>query len=452
MFSFFSSLRIMGSKSFQNEFTCSLCDKYFIDPVTLGCGHSFCMPCLCLSWEEEAQHPPRCPVCKEKSHQMNLKTNIVLMTQVFLARLTGPDDLPSPEEQTCETHMKPKNFYCEVTKDVLCLPCSKTKEHVAHLHCSIEWTAEEYRQKLLKQMRCLWVKIQQNERNLHRETSKIRNWEDYVTLRKTTIIAEYWNICQFIDQKEKRYLQRLDEESKEIFQQLQESQYNMDLMGNLLRGLYEELKDLCHKPDMQMIQSNCFLPGRSEKLQLHVPQPIVPQLSSWPIAGLMDWLHQFQGKRQPLESCTLPSVRRWLSGPDRPGVDYTPTRLKYFLAWGAESFTSGQHYWEVNMAGCCNWAIGLCNDSWAKKNDMALESEGIFLLFCIQENQQCSLFTSSPLTPQYVQRPLGQVGVFLDYEAGLVSFIDVATSSLICSFLSCSFSSALKAFLCSGHP
>lgn len=145
-------------------------------------------------------------------------------------------------------------------------------------------------------------------------------------------------------------------------------------------------------------------------------------------------------------------LQRWLSGPDRPGVDYTPTRLKYFLAWGAESFTSGQHYWEVNMAGCCNWAIGLCNDSWAKKNDMALESEGIFLLFCIQENQQCSLFTSSPLTPQYVQRPLGQVGVFLDHEAGLVSFIDVATSSLICSFLSCSFSSALKAFLCSGHP
>uniref|UniRef100_A0A8D1Q6S4 Tripartite motif-containing protein 43-like n=1 Tax=Sus scrofa TaxID=9823 RepID=A0A8D1Q6S4_PIG len=430
---------IMGSKSFQNEFTCSLCDKYFIDPVTLGCGHSFCMPCLCLSWEEEAQHPPRCPVCKEKSHQMNLKTNIVLMTRVFLARRTGPYDLPSPEEQTCETHMKPKNFYCEVTKDVLCLPCSKTKEHVAHLHCSIEWTAEEYRQKLLKQMRSLWVKIQQNERNLRRETSKIRNWEDYVTLWKKTVVSDYWKVCRLLDQEEKRYLQRLDEESKEIFQQLQESQYNMDLMGNLLRGLYEELKDLCHKPDMQMIQVRteewCCLINMHHlsKLQLHVPQPIVPQLSSCPITGLMGWLEQFQGNRQP-------SGRRWLSGPDRPGVDYTPTRLKYFLAWGAESFTSGQHYWEVNMAGCCNWAIGLCNDSWAKKNDMALESEGIFLLFCIQENQQCSLFTSSPLTPQYVQRPLGQVGVFLDYEAGLVSFIDVATSSLICN---CSFSACL---------
>uniref|UniRef100_A0A8D1GCY0 Tripartite motif-containing protein 43-like n=1 Tax=Sus scrofa TaxID=9823 RepID=A0A8D1GCY0_PIG len=431
---------------FQNEFTCSLCDKYFIDPVTLGCGHSFCMPCLCLSWEEEAQHPPRCPVCKEKSHQMNLKTNIVLMTRVFLARRTGPYDLPSPEEQTCETHMKPKNFYCEVTKDVLCLPCSKTKEHVAHLHCSIEWTAEEYRQKLLKQMRCLWVKIQQNERNLRRETSKIRNWEDYVTLWKKTVVSDYWKVCRLLDQEEKRYLQRLDEESKEIFQQLQESQYNMDLMGNLLRGLYEELKDLCHKPDMQMIQVRTE--EWSEKLQLHVPQPIVPQLSSCPITGLMGWLEQFQGNRQP-SGRAVHSPLLVSCGFSFPQLFHL---LKYFLAWGAESFTSGQHYWEVNVAGCCNWAIGLCNDSWAKKNDMALESEGIFLLFCIQENQQCSLFTSSPLTPQYVQRPLGQVGVFLDHEAGLVSFIDVATSSLICSFLSCSFSSSLKAFLCSGHP
>uniref|UniRef100_A0A8C3VUL3 Uncharacterized protein n=1 Tax=Catagonus wagneri TaxID=51154 RepID=A0A8C3VUL3_9CETA len=362
MFSFFSFLRIMGSNSFQNKFTCSLCDKYFIDPVTLGCGHSFCMPCFCLSWEEDAQHPPLCPVCKEKSHQMNLKTNIVMMTRVFLARRTGPYDLPSSEEQICEIHMKTKNFFCEVSKDVLCLPCSKTKEHGAHMHCSIEWAAEEYRQKLLKQMRSLWEKTQENERNLHRETSKIRNWE---------------------------------------------------------------------------------------KLQLHLPQPVVPQLSSWPITGLMDWLEQFQVTRHvPV----FEDLQCWLSGPDLPGVNNTPTRPKYFLAWGAESFTSGQHYWEVNVAGYCNWAIGFCDDFWAKKNDMALDSEGIFLLFCIQENNQCSLFTSSPLTPQYVRRPLGQVGVFLDYEAGLVSFINAATSSIICSFPSCSFSSALKPFLCSGHP
>ena len=144
-------------------------------------------------------------------------------------------------------------------------------------------------------------------------------------------------------------------------------------------------------------------------------------------------------------------LRRVQAGPDGPGVNYTPPRSKYFLAWGAESFTSGQYYWEVDVAGCCNWAIGLCNDSWMRDSDMVLDSEGIFLLLCIRENNQCSFFTASPLSPQYVKKPLGWVWVFLDFDGGAVSFVNVANSSLICSFLFCSFSSPRRPFLCSGH-
>ena len=164
--------------------------------------------------------------------------------------------------------------------------------------------------------------------------------------------------------------------------------------------------------------------------------------------------------------CTLPQMMKqslamslclkiwdvcWL-GPDHSGVDNTPPRSNYFLAWGAESFPSGQYYWEVNVTGCCNWAMGFCNDSWYWENDMVLDSEGIFLLLCIKENSQHSLFTSFPLLPQYVKKPLGQVGMFLDYDGGILSFYDVANSSLICSFLYCSFSSPLKPFLCSRYP
>ncbi|XP_057605423.1 tripartite motif-containing protein 43-like [Hippopotamus amphibius kiboko] len=447
----------MGSNSFRKEFTCSLCVKYFIDPVTLGCQHSFCMPCLCLCWEE-GQRPPRCPVCGEISHHATLKTNIVLKTRVFLARRTGPYDLPSSAEEICEIHMKTKTFFCEVTKDVLCLPCCKSEEHVAHMHCSIEWTAEEYRQKLLKQMRSVWQKIQENKRNLNQEISKLRTWEDHVTLCRKMVRAECWKLCRLVYSEEKRYLRKLEEESDEIFQQLKESQCNIYLKGKLLRKIYAELKELCRKPDMELLQHYDIMLKRSESVQLHTPQPVVPQLSLWPIPGLIDWLDQFQvyiALDNEVVTCHVPvleDLRRLLAGPDPPGVDNPPPRSKYFLAWGAESFTSGQRYWEVDVAGSGNWAIGFCHDSWARKDDMMLDSEGIFLLLCIQENNQCSLFTSSPLSPQYFKGPLGRVGVFLDYDGGVLSFVKVANSSLICSFLSCSFSSPLKPFLCSGHP
>uniref|UniRef100_A0A8C0CL06 Tripartite motif-containing protein 77-like n=1 Tax=Balaenoptera musculus TaxID=9771 RepID=A0A8C0CL06_BALMU len=421
----------MGSISFWNEFTCLLCAKYFIDPVTLICQHSFCMPCLYLCWEE-AKHPPRCPVCREPSHHVNLKTNIVLKTRVFLARRRGPYDLLSCAEEICEIHMKTKNFFCEVTKNVLCLPCCKSEEHGAHRHCSIEW------------MRSLNLGGSLPERECK---------------RKNMIRPEYWKVCPFVYHEEKHYLGKIEEESDEIFQQLKGTQHNMYLKGKLLSQIYEELRELCHKPDMELLQVRTedwrFM---VESAQLHMPQPVVPQLSSWPIPGLVDWLNQFQvyiALDNEIVTGHVPvfeDLRRLLAGPDHPGVDNTPPRSKYLLAWGAVSFTSGQHYWEVDVAGCCSWAIGFCNDSWARKNDMVLDSEGIFLLLCIKENNQCSLFTSSPLSPQYVKRPLGRVGLLLDYDGGFLSFFNVANSSLICRFLSCSFSSPLRPFLCSGHP
>ena len=33
-----------------------------------------------------------------------------------------------------------------------------------------------------------------------------------------------------------------------------QSQYNMDLKQKLLKQIYEELKELCRKPDMELIQ------------------------------------------------------------------------------------------------------------------------------------------------------------------------------------------------------
>ncbi|XP_024603065.1 tripartite motif-containing protein 49C-like [Neophocaena asiaeorientalis asiaeorientalis] len=71
----------------------------------------------------------------------------------------------------------------------------------------------------------------------------------------------------------------------------------MYLKGKLLSQIYEELKELCHKPDMELLQHYDNMLKRSESAQLHVPQPVVPQLSSWPIPGLVDWLNQFQGNR-----------------------------------------------------------------------------------------------------------------------------------------------------------
>ena len=53
--------------------------------------------------------------------------------------------------------------------------------------------------------------------------------------------------------RERRYLERIEKESKEIFQQLRESEDSMALTGKLLRRMYEDLKKMCRKPGMELL-------------------------------------------------------------------------------------------------------------------------------------------------------------------------------------------------------
>lgn len=68
------------------------------------------------------------------------------------------------------------------------------------------------------------------------------------------IRAEYQKVCHLLYEEERRYLEGIEQESKEIFQQLKESEENMDLKGKLLRGMYEDLKKMCQKPDTELLQ------------------------------------------------------------------------------------------------------------------------------------------------------------------------------------------------------
>lgn len=166
--------RNMDSNIIQNEFTCFICKTYCIDPVTIGCGHSFCLPCFCISWEE-VPHPPRCPACREISPQVNFKTNIVLKPWAVLARWARHYPLPSWAEQICEVHVQTKNFFCELIQDLLCVLCRKSKEHMGHRHCSTDWVAEEYWQRLLEQVRCMWKKTQEKSKKSKQRDQQNQN-------------------------------------------------------------------------------------------------------------------------------------------------------------------------------------------------------------------------------------------------------------------------------------
>ncbi|XP_055139193.1 putative tripartite motif-containing protein 49B [Symphalangus syndactylus] len=445
-------------KVFQRELTCPICMNYFIDPVTIDCGHSFCRPCFYLNWQD-IPILTQCFECIKTTQQRNLKTNIDLKKMASLARKASLWLFLSSEEQMYGTHRETKKMFCEVDKSLLCLLCSSSQEHRDHKHCPIESAAEEHREKLLQIMQSLWEKACENHSNLNVETTRTRHWKDYVNLRLEAIRAEYQKMPAFHHEEEKHNLEMLKKKGKDIFHQLHLSKAKMAHRREILREMYEELKEMCHKPDVELLQAFGDILHRTESVLLHMPQPLNPELSTGPITGLMDRLNQFRvhitlHHEEANSHIFLHEILRSMCiGCDHQDVPYVTATPRSFLAWGAQTFTSGKYYWEVHVGDSWNWAFGVCNMYWKEKhqNEKTDGEEGLFPFGCVKNEIQCSLFTTSPLMLQYIRRPTSQVGLFLDCEAKTVSFVDVNQSSLIYTIPNCSFSPPLRPIFCCIH-
>uniref|UniRef100_A0A8C6D4I6 Tripartite motif-containing protein 64-like n=1 Tax=Moschus moschiferus TaxID=68415 RepID=A0A8C6D4I6_MOSMO len=432
---------------FQSELTCSICMNCFLDPVTIDCGHSFCRPCLSLCWEE-GQTPRSCPECRGVSERPDFQTNIVLNRLASLARQARAAHDHSSEEQVCVTHQEAKGLFCEADQSLLCGPCSERPEHAAHSHSPIHRAAEESREKLLKRMSSLWKMREELQISLNQEASTTQSFEDYVALRKVMIKLEYQRMLLLFREEEQLHLEALEREAKEICEQLKGSVFRMTQYRESLKEMYRELMEMCHKPDTELLQVR--KEGPTDLSQMQKPQPVNPELPSWPVSGFLHMLNNFRGKSYPFLPEMFPCLSHYID--DHPGASRQPWGRACAVSWGARGFTSGRHYWELDVALSSNWVLGVCKSIFTRDTSISIGAEEAFFLCSTKVNSQYILSTTSPPLVQFVKRPLGRIGVFLDYDNGTVSFYDVFRSSLIYSSLPSAFSSPLIPFLCLQAP
>uniref|UniRef100_A0A2K6NHW0 RING-type E3 ubiquitin transferase n=1 Tax=Rhinopithecus roxellana TaxID=61622 RepID=A0A2K6NHW0_RHIRO len=436
-------------QAFQNELICSICMNFFIDPVTIDCGHSFCRPCLYLCWEE-GRAPMCCPECREISGKPDFNTNVTLKKLASLARQTRPQNINN-SQNICVLHEETKELFCEVDKQLLCGPCSESPEHMAHSHSPIGWAAEECRDKLIKEMDYLWKINQETQNNLNQETRKFHSLVNYVSIRKVIITIQYQKMHLLLDEEEQLHLQALEREAKELFQQLQDSQVRMTQHLERMKDMYRELWETCHMPDVEL-PFFC----RADFAQMQKPQPVYPELTSWRITGVLEMLNNFRvdnalsTEMTPCSISLSEDVRHVIFEDDHHSAPMDPQGVESFAVWGAQAFISGRHYWEVDVTHSSTWILGVCRDSRTADTSIVIDSDETFLLIFSKRSNHYSLSTNSPPLTQHVQRPLGRVGVFLDYDNGSVSFFDVSKGSLIYGFPLASFSSPLRPFFCFG--
>ncbi|XP_030235308.1 E3 ubiquitin-protein ligase TRIM39-like [Gadus morhua] len=111
-----------------------------------------------------------------------------------------------------------------------------------------------------------------------------------------------------------------------------------------------------------------------------------------------------------------------------------------------QSFSSGRFYFEVQVKDKTLWWLGVARESIDRKGVTEWTPEtGLWTLWYVND---VFLFIDNPDVHLPLRAELQKVGVFVDYDEGLVSFYDVEARVHIYSATGCTFTEPLYPFLC----
>ncbi|XP_042257487.1 nucleolar protein dao-5-like isoform X3 [Thunnus maccoyii] len=105
---------------------------------------------------------------------------------------------------------------------------------------------------------------------------------------------------------------------------------------------------------------------------------------------------------------------------------------------GLNKFTSWKSYWEVEVSNKTGWDLGVARGDANRKGKLLLRPDDGYWAIVHFKNKEYAALTAPPV-PLLFKENLQKVGVFVDYEGGLVSFYNVTAKSHIYSFTLCSF-------------
>ncbi|XP_078110393.1 nuclear factor 7, ovary-like [Sander vitreus] len=458
----------MASAFYSEDLTCPVCLTIFTDPVTLLCGHSFCRGCITAVLSTQPQCPqcrtavPTDVACLPTSHILK---SLAEKTKETEKRKKENGEEKAESAELCPEHEEKLKLFCVTDQQLACIICRDGERHERHKFKPIKEAAASLRLELEKGMENLCGDILATESLANTQREEITKTKEKSQQLTTQIHRQVEEMHQFLRKREDEINNELKHREEDAVEEMSKSINAIETALCESRELERKLKSVVNKKDSEkflkswaelnstVTPGHLFLPRANHfkvvdtslslgpyeshlqffmwKEMLQVIQPRAELLSlktnSTDITVSDDGrslLHTRKSNQAPSTarlSFSLGSNPQWghnsvyldhdsdleqRTAPFYGSAARSCTTTRNHHAFSVNEFTSGQHYWEIEVGHINYWELGI------KDN---------FMKYDKQEYAICS----SVITTKVVvgARPR-KIGIHLNCTSKTLSFYD----------------------------
>ncbi|XP_036823472.1 E3 ubiquitin-protein ligase TRIM47 isoform X2 [Oncorhynchus mykiss] len=406
----------------QKELICAICLDYFNEPVILKCGHNFCKFCILMHWEENGGEDVgyQCPECRMIFNKISFTKNYLVKNLVD--KLSGleclkPCEQPAPSKRfqidgKCDRHGEELKLYCHTDNKPICVVCRESRAHRHHDVAPVPEVLEDMKSELrLRLVELTWQKTVCTRVKAMDEQTKNEAKLKKLKL-KEKIEEDVGSLVQFLLDEKDDLLEALDAEEGTV----------IGMIDDNLRWVETEVVAV----DKHMAQIHNHIRGNTSFESItetyNNPLKVSPLISSVNCSG--DWMNEFSGPHQLILWKRMMHVLHTM--PQNLTLD--PDTAHPNLA--ITDFDTKVEEVDVKDKGV--WYLGVTGEYSPRKGFVNLCPSSGYWSLSLQDRLYANEEDAKIPLADYWNSP--RVGVYLDYDAGRVSFYDAVTMKKLYMF------------------
>ncbi|KAM5194233.1 E3 ubiquitin/ISG15 ligase TRIM25-like [Mantella aurantiaca] len=392
-----------------------------------------------------------CLMCEASLCDNHLKVHSKSPEHVFC------DPTTSLEDRKCSVHKKILEYYCTEDSACICVSCRLDGEHRGHQVETLDEASDMRKKKLRNVVQRLRTETEETERRVQSLQERRRKVQGKAAEETQRVTALFRDLRRRLEDLEKRVLSEISGQAERISLSLSDIIQQLEIKKDELSRKMRHIEGLCNMTDpLTVLQEShtgdlCDTEdGDDEDRERHdkllhdggdldvamISLTLHTGLSDIPggpnigavqktlgVSGVTDILLDVSTACNYLH---ISDDRKTVSSSDSQNRPETPERFEYPQVISCQRFSSGRHYWEVEVGESEDWTVGMCYPSIDRRgNKSAIEWNK--KSWCLEwwRGNQYSVTHNKKKIRLPCDVSSNRVRIDLNYEAGRISFYEL---------------------------